>query len=131
MIHVLSLVVSAKERKSKKDDKCSISASTSSRISTAEIRNIVDKLSRLRHRDSTCANYYSVWKVFSKFCLHLDIKPKSWQDRLTLFVGYLVDEGKQSSTVKSYISAIKDVLKDDGSDIKKNTFFDFVLDEGL
>ena len=33
--------------------------------------------------------------------------PKSWEDRTSLFVAYLVDAGFQSSSVKSYISAIK------------------------
>ena len=39
-----------------------------------------------------------------------------------LFVGYLVDEGKQSSTVHSYVSAIKNVLKDDGHKIQEDQF---------
>ena len=44
--------------------------------------------------------------------MHLDKKPKSWESHLTLFVGFLVSENKQSSTVRSYISAIKAVLRD-------------------
>ena len=39
--------------------------------------------------------------------------PKKWEDRTILFIAYLVDKGLQSSTVRSYISAIKCVLQDD------------------
>ena len=34
--------------------------------------------------------------------------------RLVLFVTFLIDKGRQSSTVKSYISAIRALLRDDG-----------------
>ena len=40
--------------------------------------------------------------------------PSSWEERVTLYCGYLVDRGSQSSTVKSYVSAIKKVLITDG-----------------
>ena len=107
----------------KKKGKPSISTfSTTSRISTQEIMNIVECLKLMKHRDSTKQNYYTVWKLFSKFCLRLDVKPKSWEDRITLFVGYLIENGKQSSTVRSYVSAVKNVLMDDGFDITEDRF---------
>ena len=65
-----------------------------------------------KHRNSTRQNYHAVWKLFNKFFIHLDRKPKSWSKRLILFIGYLIQNKRQSSTVKSYISAIKTVLKD-------------------
>ena len=46
----------------------------------------------------------------------------SWEDRITLFVGYLIQEGKQSSMVKSYVSAIKTVLRDDGLKILEDKY---------
>ena len=46
----------------------------------------------------------------------------SWEDRITLFVGYLIQEGKQSSMVKSYVSAIKTVPQDDGFKIQEDKF---------
>ena len=46
----------------------------------------------------------------------------SWEDRITLFVGYLIQEGKQSSTVKSYVSAIKTVFRDDGFKIQEDKY---------
>ena len=44
-----------------------------------------------------------------------------WTERLNLFVGYLVNNNKKSSTVKSYISAIKAVLFDGGVEIKEDS----------
>ena len=46
--------------------------------------------------------------------INLDVKPTSWEDRVTLFIGYKIDQGINSSTVKSYVSAIKKMLTDDG-----------------
>ena len=65
-------------------------------------------------RDTTKKNYRSVWKQFNSFFIQLDEKPDTWEDRIVLFVGYLVDKNKRSQTVRSYISAIKNVLKNDG-----------------
>ena len=52
----------------------------------------------------------------------MDCKPKTWEERLVLFVGYLIENKKKSSTIKSYISAIKAVLKEDGEDLNENSF---------
>ena len=46
--------------------------------------------------------------------INLDVKPKSWEDRVTLFVAHKIDNGMKSATVKSYVSAIKKLLIDDG-----------------
>ena len=46
--------------------------------------------------------------------------PKTWEERLTLYVGYLTDRGLQSRTIKSYISAIKSVLIDDDYEWNEN-----------
>ena len=55
-----------------------------------------------------------IWRQFNKVVISLNIKPKSWEDRVNLFIGYKIDQGMQSSTAKSYISAIKGMLVDDG-----------------
>ena len=57
--------------------------------------------------------YHRVWNSFNKFLIRLN-KPDNWEDRVLLFSAYLIQNGNQSSTVKSYVSAIKSVLKDDG-----------------
>ena len=78
------------------------------------MENIVSNLMARQHRDSTAKNYLSVWRQFNKFILKLDRKPKLWEDRTTLFIGYLITNGMQSATVKSYVSAIKQTLMADG-----------------
>ena len=87
--------------------------STTSSISRNEIENIVLRLQRESHRDSTRKMYYSVWKSFSKFYFQLDVKPLTWEVRIILFAVYLIDQNKKSMTVKSYISAIKTILVED------------------
>ena len=67
-----------------------------------------------QHRDSTAKNYLSVWRQFNKFLINLDSKPALWEDRTTLFIGHLINNGMQSSSVKSYVSAIKKTLVLDG-----------------
>ena len=63
---------------------------------------------------TTRNNYLSVWRSFNNFIIRLDCKPKRWEDRLVLFVGFLINEKKKATTIRSYISAIKSVLADDG-----------------
>ena len=55
-----------------------------------------------------------VWRRFNQFVLKLDRRPHSWEDRASLFVAHLVQRGMQSATIKSYISAIKKALVNDG-----------------
>ena len=104
--------------------KCSQSSSSSqsSRLSTRELWEVVDRLKWQKHRDSTRKNYYQVWKQFACFFQRLDYKPFQWEDRIVLFVGHLVNEKKQSSTVKSYLSAIRAVLKTDGVELNEDMF---------
>ena len=90
------------------------STSNSSRISTRQIKSIIDKLVTQTNRSSTSINYLRIWRQFNKFVIQLDVKPKTWEERVTLFVGYKIDNGMQSSTVKSYVSAIKKMLINDG-----------------
>ena len=97
-------------------------STTSTQISRDSIEQIIDNLKRQHHRDTTKRNYYTVWRIFNKFLIKLDKKPISWGDRLTLFVGHLIDNHKQSSTVKSYISAVKSVLLENGLELNEDQF---------
>ena len=87
-------------------------SSKSSSISTRDIQAIIEKLRNSKFREATKRNYQSVWKSFNKFFVRLDHKPRHWRDRITLYVGYLIDKKKQSSMIKSYLSAIKAVMLD-------------------
>ena len=91
-------------------------------MSTAAIQNVIEKLRYCKNRDSTKLNYFKIWRQFNAFYLRLDVKPNSWEDWLTLFVGYLINNNKKSSTVKSYISAIKSVLRDVDVVISNDSF---------
>ena len=74
------------------------------------MRGIVEDLRLKQHRNSTMKNYYSIWKVFNEFFIKLDQKPEEWEDRITLFAAYLINQNRKSTTVRLYISAIKAVL---------------------
>ena len=65
-----------------------------------------------KYQDSTKNNYYTIWRLFNKFLIRLDRKLKQWNQRLVLFVGHLIQQKKQSSTICSYVSAIRAVLQD-------------------
>ena len=53
------------------------SSSDTSRISANAMRNISDRLTMNRNRDSTKAKYHTIWKLFSQFILKLDDIPKT------------------------------------------------------
>ena len=72
-------------------------------------------------RNTTDSTYYNVWKNFNQFLIKLDKMPKTWEDRLTLYCTYLIKiKNRKSSTIKSYVSGIKHVLKTDGYEWNDN-----------
>ena len=98
------------------------SSTTSSMISTTSIEHIIEQLRCNRNRDSTKRNYYCIWHCFNRFIVSLDRKPSNWADRLTLFVGFLINDGKKSSTIRSYVSGIKLVLLDINVEVNEDQF---------
>ena len=76
----------------------------------------MESLLSQQNRKSTMANYLNVWRQFNNFIMSLDVKPEKWEKKATLYITYLIDNGKQSSPVKSYIFAIKKLLVLDGYD---------------
>ena len=59
-------------------------------------------------------NYHLIWRNFNKFVIQLDRIPSTWEEKTSLYCAFLVRDGKQSATVKSYVSAIKYKLTTDG-----------------
>ena len=110
------------KKKEKKKKSEGSESTTNSSISTAGITAIVEQLRNQRNRSSTKSNYYRIWKFFNKFVIRLDVKPKNWGDRLVLFVGYLIENDKKSSTIKSYVSAIRAVLKQNNIKLIENNY---------
>ena len=96
-------------------DASSSKSSTSSKISREYVSNVLERLKNKQTRDSTASNYLGIWRNLNKFIISLDCKDNlSWEEKTALFGAYLVDKGVQSSTLKSYFSAIKHVLRLDG-----------------
>ena len=89
-------------------------------ISTTEIEEVIEQLKKDKYRRSTQRNYYCVWRVFNQFFIQLDRKPNNWEDRILLFAVYLIKENRKSTTVRSYISAIKAVLADINVSVDEN-----------
>ena len=90
-------------------------SSQSSKISTEHIERVLEQLKNQQNRLSTTKNYLCVWRNLNKFLLNLDDKiTGGWEQKTALFGAYLVENGVQSSTLKSYLSAIKYILKLDG-----------------
>ena len=65
-------------------------------------------------QNSKARNYLAIWRKFSSFLLRLEHKPKEWEDRVAWFCTFLIDSGRKSTTIRSYISAIKTTLWEDG-----------------
>ena len=91
-----------------------------SSISTKSIREYVQILRVQSLRSSTRRNYYNIWRIFNAFFLQLDCKPKTWEDKIVLFVAYLIDKKIKSNTINCYVSAIKKILKEDGVKIQED-----------
>ena len=100
----------------------SLGGSSSSTLSTSNIEAAIEKLKAQQHRDSTRKNYHNIWMIFNKFFLRLDVKPLDWGHRLILFAGHLVETGKKSTTIRSYLSVIRSILKVEGIDEDADTY---------
>ena len=91
--------------------------SSTDTISSRRMEEILEQLKLKTTRSSTKDNYYRIWQSFNKFVVKLDQIPDNWEQRVTLYVAYLIDKGRQSSSVKSYLSAIKKILTFIGYDL--------------
>ena len=74
------------------------------------MQDILDWLSANQHRSSSKSNYLSIWRHFNNFLIKLDKMPKNWEMHTSLFCAHLVEQGIKSTTLRSYISAIKQTL---------------------
>ena len=61
-----------------------------------------------------------MWKNFNQFIIKLDRKPKNWEEGVAWYATYLFHSGFQSSTIRSYITAIKTTLVNDDYDWNDN-----------
>ena len=86
------------------------------------MKDIVENLKMHRFRDSTRKTYWCVWRIFNRFFIRLDYKPVEWEQRILLFVGYLIDNDLKSATVKSYLSTIRAVLWENNITLNEDLF---------
>ena len=52
----------------------------------------------------------------------MDNKPTEWEDRIVLFAAFLIDNNLRSSTVKSYVSALKGILTEVEVEVQYDSF---------
>ena len=90
--------------------KASSSSSGESSILVRNIELIIENLKLQSCQKPTAKNYLGIWRRFKQFILKLDVRLRAWEDKATLFIGYLIENGMQSSSVKSYLPAIKKTL---------------------
>ena len=92
-------------------------SSSSSRISSAQLRNLLTESKYNKHCESTKGNHHKIWQLFNKFVIRLDYIPETWEERVCLFCVHMIyTKGSQSATIKSYVSAIKSKLIADDYD---------------
>ena len=125
IIYGLSLIIKifvepARGKRVKKKSKKKSNSSECSSISARDLELIVDNLKGQQHRQSMRNNYYGIWCNFNSLFLRLDVKPLNWEKRIILFVGHLINEGRKSTTIRCYLSAITAVLKTEGIKINED-----------
>ena len=79
------------------------------------MNEISERLKNQSHESSTRRTYHKIWTKFNNFCIRLDNMPDTWEERTRMYCSFLIyEEQLQSSTVKTYISAIKAIVTSDG-----------------
>ena len=96
------------------------SLSDATRISTQQVMNFMKSLKMKQNKDLTMENYIVVWRLFNKFLVKLDELPEDWEERASLFYGYLIHQKRKSTTIRSCLSAIKEILKLDNYEWNDN-----------
>ena len=91
------------------------SVTSDGKYSTSYFKRILEHLKGNRHEKSTKKNYHGIWTKFNQFVISLDHIPKKWEEKLTYYCAYMVYVKRlKSATIRSYVSAIKQTLLDDG-----------------
>ena len=89
------------------------SSSGSTKYSVDYLKEELQTMKYNKHRKTTKKTYHGVWQNFNKFVIKLDTIPKTWEERTQLYCVHLHKLGRQSGTIKSYVSAIKAKLTAD------------------
>ena len=89
------------------------SSPSSSRISLTYILNLIDRLKNQSMKSTTAKTYLKIWRQFNSFLIHLNQLPKWSEDLVAMFCAFLIEAGLKSATIKTYVSRIKKLLKED------------------
>lgn len=92
------------------EDDCR-SSSNDSLISAEYFKMVLDELEVKAVEDSTMKVYMVAWHAINNFYCRLDNKPKPWQQRMALFIAFMIKKRFEKSTIKTYIAGIKYVLR--------------------
>ena len=104
-----------RKSKQRKEILDSTSSNDSYYYSSQYLKQLLERLKSEQYAPSTSVNYHKIWRKFNEFIIKLDNIPDKWEERFTLYCSFLVNiKGLQSATIKSYKSAIKAILVNDG-----------------
>lgn len=92
------------------DDDCR-SSSNDSLISAEYFEKVLEELELRAVEDSTLEVYMVAWRAINSFYCKLDNKPKPWEQRMSLFIAYMMKKRFEKATIQTYISGIKYVLR--------------------
>ena len=115
---ILKIFMFVGARRRMKPDSLSTTSSDYKRMSLEHIQMIFERLKNSKNRKSTQKNYHCIWKILNKFLIQLDDIPVIWEQHICMFGTYLVNRGSQSATLRSYVSAIKNILRNEGIKIE-------------
>lgn len=101
-------------------DNRSHSSDNPNEYSLEKFHQIIDIIKYMKHTRSTRRKYHDIWINFNKFLLQFDRMPTTWEDRIYVYMAHLVDNRKQTSTIKTYLSAIRQILTSDGVELKED-----------
>lgn len=92
------------------DDDCR-SSEHDSLLSTEFFEKVLQELEFRAVEDSTMHVYMTAWRSMQDFYCRLDRKPKPWDQRMSLFIAYMIKKRFEKATIQTYISGIKYVLR--------------------
>ena len=81
-------------------------------MSTDYFKEALETYKYRNNRQTTNDTYMGVWRNFNNFIIALDRIPDTWEEKISVYYAFLIEIcGLQSSTIRSYVSGIKKVLR--------------------
>lgn len=115
-------------RRERRFEKRGIDISTYSSSSDNKIdlgyfkRVVVERNHQKRVAPSSKTSYHGIFDNFLDFLDLFNTLPDRWEDKIVLYVSFLADNIYEEQTIKSYLSAIRHELKQDGVRLDEDKF---------